>query len=272
MIEELTYSHGVASLKTTKVDFQFAIDGIVYYNENFAYKYDYLNSEITTVRAINWAETDKEGFFATISVDPVEIDGATVYNPSSNGTPNMIRMGIGIGSRVEVIRSGVTIPKIINCINPMPINFPKCPHCGYQMSEDDIYGSTLKCGNPKCDGRLENRRDWIKNWINGLDKGLDEARKWMIENPEEGLFWLLNISRFDYTSKRIFSEDACKENLINLYTDFNYLDEKDLLDYLGKAYSFTDLQWSECELNIWSTFESIKELMLTNTYEAIRNN
>jgi len=260
-ISSLTYSHGVVMHKGIKSDFQFAIDGIVYYNSEFAYKYDYITSAITTITEVNWSETDKEGFFATLSIEPVELDGSMIYNPSSNGTPNMIRMGLGKGAVVEVARSGLTIPKILNCITPTEVEFPVCPHCGYQMSEDDLYGSTLKCGNPKCTGRYENRKQWMKDWIEGLEGGIEEAINWMLENVEEGLFWLLNISRFNYESRRNFTSQSIQSILNQLIIKSNNVSSDEVLEYLGESHSWTDLQWAEAQLNIWSTWEVIKDLM-----------
>jgi NAD-dependent DNA ligase len=256
-VQELQLDHGVVSYCDGKVNVKFSVDGIVYYGEGFAYKYDYINSALTKVTSINWYETEKEGFFPTVSVEEVELDGAAVRNPSSNGVPNMIRMGIGVGATVEVIRSGLTIPKIINVVTPAEVEFPKCPHCGYQMSEEDLYGSTLKCGNPDCIGKYESRKTSLEGWIEGLEDKIEEARGYTRENAEEMFFWLLNISRFDENKKRY--SDEVKEDFYKHLIEDSY---ENFCEWLGNSYSWSDLQWSEFELNIKSTYKVIKEYLI----------
>lgn len=255
-VQDLQLDHGVASYDDGKVNIKFSVDGIVYYGELFAYKYDYINSALTKVTSINWYETNREGFFPTVSVEPVELDGAAIRNPSSNGVPNMIRMGVGVGATVEVIRSGLTIPKIINVVTPKEFEFPKCPHCGYQMSEDDLYGSLLKCGNPDCKGKYDFRKNLMDGWISGLENGIEEAKKYIEENSEEMFFWLLNVARFNVDYKRVCEDIKTQffENLVSkTYEEF--------VEWIGNSYRWSELQWYECELNIKMTYKIIKEYM-----------
>lgn len=248
-VEELTLlDRGFAGLKDKFVDFQFAVDGIVWYEYDSAYKYDYLTSALTKVKELVWSETEREMLFATVSVEPVELEGTTVRNPSSNGTPNLIRMGIAPGCTVEVIRSGVTIPKIINVIDPKPFEYPKCPHCGYQMTEDDIYSAGLKCGNRDCIGKYNIRKTWSEGW---------DAKDYFIHNIEEGFFGYLNVSRFNHEAKRIGNKSIIDNDLLWLIIN----DPDKVEEYIGNNYQFTELQWNEAYLNIPMTVKVIREII-----------
>ena len=248
-VEELTLlDRGFAGLKDKFVDFQFAVDGIVWYEYDSAYKYDYLTSALTKVKELVWSETEREMLFATVSVEPVELEGTTVRNPSSNGTPNLIRMGIAPGCTVEVVRSGVTIPKIINVIDPKPFEYPKCPHCGYQMTEDDIYSAGLKCGNRDCIGKYNIRKTWSEGW---------DAKDYFIHNIEEGFFGFLNVSRFNHEAKRIGNKSVIDNDLSQLIIN----DPDKVEEYIGNNYQFTELQWNEAYLNIPMTVKVIREII-----------
>lgn len=248
-VEELTLlDRGFAGLKDKFVDFQFAVDGIVWYEYDSAYKYDYLTSALTKVKELVWSETEREMLFATVSVEPVELEGTTVRNPSSNGTPNLIRMGIAPGCTVEVVRSGVTIPKIINVIDPKPFEYPKCPHCGYQMTEDDIYSAGLKCGNRECVGKYNIRKTWSDGW---------DAKDYFIHNIEEGFFGYLNVSRFNHEAKRIGNKSVIDNDLLQLIIN----DPDKVEEYIGNNYQFTELQWNEAYLNIPMTIKVIREII-----------
>lgn len=248
-VEELTLlDRGFAGLKDKFVDFQFAVDGIVWYEYDSAYKYDYLTSALTKVKELVWSETEREMLFATVSVEPVELEGTTVRNPSSNGTPNLIRMGIAPGCTVEVVRSGVTIPKIINVIDPKPFEYPKCPHCGYQMTEDDIYSAGLKCGNRDCIGKYNIRKTWSEGW---------DAKDYFINNIEEGFFGYLNVSRFNHEAKRIGNKSVIDNDLLRLIIN----DPDKVEEYIGNNYQFTELQWNEAYLNIPMTVKVIREII-----------
>ena len=248
-VEELTLlDRGFAGLKDKFVDFQFAVDGIVWYEYDSAYKYDYLTSALTKVKELVWSETEREMLFATVSVEPVELEGTTVRNPSSNGTPNLIRMGIAPGCTVEVVRSGVTIPKIINVIDPKPFEYPKCPHCGYQMTEDDIYSAGLKCGNRDCIGKYNIRKTWSEGW---------DAKDYFIHNIEEGFFGYLNVSRFNHEAKRIGNKSIIDNDLLWLIIN----DPDKVEEYISNNYQFTELQWNEAYLNIPMTVKVIREII-----------
>jgi len=254
-VQDLVLGKGTASMSNSKCNFTFSIDGVVYYEKNFAYKYDYINSALTKVLSINWGETDREGFFPTVSVEPVELDGAIIKNPTSNGVPNMIEMGIGVGATVEIIRSGVTIPKIIDVLDPVEFEYPVCPHCEHQMSEKDLYGSVLKCGNRDCKNKYDFRFSKLMTWSNEEGCSLQIVQDYIKENFEDIFIDYLNVSRFNYESKRI-PELIDQSFMLGLVLEGSEGSYKEFEDRIGQQYNWTELQWDEAYLNLPSTFKA----------------
>lgn len=112
------------------------VDGIVVYDEDgpHGYKFYYTESAIVTITDIQWRYQPNNGTYAPVAeYEPIVLNGKNNYEASCNGVPNMVSMGIGIGAKVKVIMANMTIPKIIEVLEPsVDFKFPKCD-CGYQV-------------------------------------------------------------------------------------------------------------------------------------------
>lgn len=108
-------------------------------------------SATTSINEIRY-QVSKDGRLAPVgSVEPVQLDGVTVSNVTLNNASMMEENGWGIGAKVEIIRSGMVIPKIISTLNPVqPVLPESCPSCGEQLGWDENRVH-LKCLAPeKC--------------------------------------------------------------------------------------------------------------------------
>jgi len=107
---------------------------------------------LTTVIGIEW-NISKGGLLKpVVLVEPVDIDGTTVQRATGNNCQYLIDNGIGIGSKVMIIKSGEIIPKIIKVLNKEKIGrVPACPACGAPVTRA---GVDLKCTNDKCEGTM----------------------------------------------------------------------------------------------------------------------
>ena len=71
----------------------------------------------TTLIDVMW-NVGKSGVVSPVAIlDPVEIDGATVSRATLHNYAHIEFLGLEIGCRVEVIRSGEIIPKILRRVN-----------------------------------------------------------------------------------------------------------------------------------------------------------
>ncbi len=148
------------NLKDILIDFKekslYEIDGIVItdnsksYNKNiegnpeysFAFKLNELDkSKITIVKDVEYNLSKDNRYkpivlFETINLDQVNISKASGYNLKF-----IIENGIGIGSKIEVIRSGQVIPKIINVIEKTE---PKLPSLNWIWDDTKTDGIFVK--------------------------------------------------------------------------------------------------------------------------------
>jgi NAD-dependent DNA ligase len=70
----------------------------------------------STVTGISW-NISKQGLLKpTLHIEPIRLDGVTVSNVTGNNARFVKDMGIGVGAKVIVKRSGMVIPKIIDVV------------------------------------------------------------------------------------------------------------------------------------------------------------
>ena len=85
--------------------------------------------------------------------------------PSAGSVGKVVSKNITPGAEVSIILANSTIPMVGDVFSPGngDYQWPTCS-CGYTMSEKDVYGSLLKCGNKCCTERY-NR---MVNYLGGL--------------------------------------------------------------------------------------------------------
>ena len=184
-IEELKKNPGYTETERTVTSTgEFLNDGWVVYNSKGvcmgALKYAGAGSGTeaikTTVLGIQWnsqVQKGKDSWSANILIDPVVIKGCTIKKPSAGSVGKMIKKNVTPGATVGIILANSTIPMIGDVFSSGNGDFqwPTCS-CGYKMSQKDVYGSLLKCGNPMCSERLGRMRNYI-NSLNNILAELD---------------------------------------------------------------------------------------------------
>jgi DNA ligase (NAD+) len=81
-------------------------------------------SAISTVKGITW-NVSKQGFLKpTINIDAVSLDGVVISNVTGNNARYIKEMGIGVGSSVVVVRSGMVIPVITQVMTTKDFEMP----------------------------------------------------------------------------------------------------------------------------------------------------
>jgi NAD-dependent DNA ligase len=77
---------------------------------------------------ISW-NISKQGYLKpTLHINPVRLDGVTVSNVTGNNARFVKDMGIGVGAKVIVKRSGMVIPIIADVIEPVKFQMPDVPN------------------------------------------------------------------------------------------------------------------------------------------------
>lgn len=267
------YMFGLDEIPSTAIAEQkngdiFQCDGIVMYSalEGIkGFKFYYTDSAITKIKDITWNQKPNGSFAAVCELDPVWLDDKYISRASSNGVANLIDMQLGVGAEVKVILANTTIPKIIEVIKPSTdFKFPKCS-CGYQMSEKDIYGSTLKCGNTNvCTHKMNLWMPEVAGWFTGDERFID--CKWLeecIRVDPVYIGWVLHIDRWNPDNR--FEESFDKDVLSEGFIDCILNDDLDgFRELIIQAFYFTELQLNILDINIATAFEVLIRLFNLN--------
>ncbi|MCI1209560.1 MAG: NAD-dependent DNA ligase LigA [Treponema sp.] len=174
----IAYRAQVMELRT---DLDYDIDGLVVKerainmedarrarpDRQIAFKFS-LEEAVSVIRSIEWSESGAT--YTPVAVfDPVELAGTTVKR-ASLANPDTIRsLGVGIGSRVVVVKRGEIIPKIESVVpdGGSAVIPPACPSvctsCGTSLVDE---GTRLYCPNRDCPKRILHQ---LFKWISVTD-------------------------------------------------------------------------------------------------------
>jgi DNA ligase (NAD+) len=88
-------------------------------------------------------------------LEPTRLSGAMISRATAHHYGMVREQGIGVGTLIELTRSGMVIPKIERVITPQPPQIPEyCPSCGSALVWDSDY---LYCLNTsQCPAQIEN--------------------------------------------------------------------------------------------------------------------
>lgn len=95
-------------------------------------------SAITTVTGISW-NISKQGYLKpTLHIEPVRLDGVTVSNVTGNNARFVKDMGLGVGAKIRVVRSGMVIPLVKEVIEPVEFVMPNIQNIGWNENEVEL--------------------------------------------------------------------------------------------------------------------------------------
>jgi NAD-dependent DNA ligase len=145
-VEDLTHDHLSELFKSWSQDFE--IDGLIIEvdyletqeqlgretssnNPCYARAYkspDFEQVADTEIVGISW-NISKQGYLKpTLHVNPVKLDGVTISNVTGNNARFVKDMGLGVGAKVLVKRSGMVIPIIAEVTEPVEFVMPDVPN------------------------------------------------------------------------------------------------------------------------------------------------
>ena len=152
----------------------------------------------TTVTGIQWQVGRTGKVTPVLEVDPVSLSGATIRRVTAHHAGNIRNCGIGIGTRIEVIRSGEVIPKLEAVLEVRgEVERPNtCPSCSTPLVWQNDF---LKCTNSAaCRAQIEQR---ISHWFRILGNadwfGIKTIRR-LVENGHDSLEAIYRLSESDF--------------------------------------------------------------------------
>jgi len=120
---------------------------------------------VTTVNSITWQVGRTGNVTPVLEVAAVRLSGATIRRVTAHHAGMIGKMGIGPGSKLEIIRSGEVIPKLLTVLSGVTaVDIPeRCPSCGEGL---DWRGDFLRCPNQKdCRDQVVTR---LRHWFHIL--------------------------------------------------------------------------------------------------------
>ncbi len=153
----------------------------------------------TTVTGIQWQVGRTGKVTPVLEVAPVSLSGATIRRVTAHHAGNIRNSGIGIGTRIEVIRSGEVIPKLEAVLEVKgAVGRPEvCPACGEPLVWQNDF---LMCTNNACRAQIEQRiRHWFRVLGNADWLGIKTIGK-LVENGHNRLESIYRLTEADFTS------------------------------------------------------------------------
>jgi DNA ligase (NAD+) len=135
---------------------------------NFQICFKAQNAATTTyLREVDW-QVGRQGKLTPVAIcDPVTLAGAVITKANLNNISWIDGMGLKIGAKVEILRSGDVIPQIIKVVDATgtAIEAPLfCPACAARITvhtDDSSKITTHWCENPACPAQLAEHLSFI---------------------------------------------------------------------------------------------------------------
>ena len=239
----LSYELLSSLLDSRKKLSNYDIDGIVIassllYNRNiegnpdyaFAYKNIDQNQIVSTlVINIEWNVSKNGYLIPTIILNPIEINGVIIKRVTGNNAKFVLDNKIGIGSKLEIIRSGDVIPKIHKVLSKST-SFG-LPNDKWHWSDTNVDIILDKLNNNK-DIIIKN----IYFFFSTLKaKGLGEkVISNLVENNFDTIYKIINIKVSDISSLDNFGEKSAKNIITSIKKSLTNIDLSLLMTASGK--------------------------------------
>ena len=122
-------------------------------------------------------------------LEPVPVGGVTVSHATLHNAQEIERLGLQIGDRVIVVRSGDVIPKVVRVVEKgaqrRPFRMPSvCPSCGAPVLREEGE-AVARCNNVSCSARL---KESILHFAHRSAMNIDGLGAWLADElVEQGL-------------------------------------------------------------------------------------
>lgn len=119
-----------------------------------AYKANVEKAQVTVLKVL--PQTARTGRITpVVELEPTKLSGAMISRATAHNYGIVKSQGIGAGAVIELVRSGLVIPKIQRVITPAEPDFPtECPSCASHVVWD---GDNIICPNKiDCTAQAEN--------------------------------------------------------------------------------------------------------------------
>lgn len=197
-----------------------------------AYK---INKDVKKTKIINIIDSvGRTGRITSVAqLDPVDLSGATITNVTLHNLDYMTKLGIGIGSIVEITRAGEVIPYITRTISATHNYEPPktCPSCSSELEKSQKY---LQCVNPDCPAKLALSFEYFFKTLDVKELGNITIAKLMDELGIKQIIDFYKIKSEDISKIDGFGERSAELIVTNIQNTLNeQITPVDLLAAIG---------------------------------------
>ena len=201
---------------TTTLPYERNIDG----NPEYAFAYKDISETqlgITNVINVEW-NISKDGYIIpTIILEPIQVSGIIIKRVTGNNAKFIVDNKIGIGSQVEIVRSGDVIPKINRIIKKAKVILPEGNWHWSDTQVDIILDN------------LENKDLLVKNiyfFFSTLKtKGLGQkVVEKLVDNGIDSIIKILRMNVEDIMSLENFGEKSAHNLISNIKKSISNID------------------------------------------------
>jgi DNA ligase (NAD+) len=173
------------------------------------------NLERAKVKVLNIRpQTSRSGRVNPVAeLEPTRLSGASIRNATAHHYKMVMEKGIGPGAVIELVRSGLVIPKIENVlIKATPVIPERCPSCETRLIWEKDF---LVCPNTSdCPAQIENTLEHFFNTIKNIDGFGSQTIKKFYANGIRTVHDVYLLDK-DALVRMGFSEKKAAQNLLD---------------------------------------------------------
>lgn len=166
---------------------------------------EWFEKQQTTVREIEW-NVSKDGKIKPVAIiDPVELGGVTINRATCYNAAFIFDNNIAKCSKIELVRSGDVIPKILKTIDyeqgevdSLSDSMVECPECGC-VTKWDSNMVEIMCTNPDCRGKRIREMVYFLETM-GIEEMGEPTVKKLYDSGISDIAKLFNAELNDFTS------------------------------------------------------------------------
>ena len=258
----------------------FLIDGVVFtYNDinmhkklgetahhpryKMAFKFQG-SSKITVIKKIKWT-ISRNGILTPVAhVEPVELSNVVISRVTLHNFGIVEKYNLKKNDKIEIIRSGEVIPKLISVVQSSneSFSFPKkCPECKAPVKVESI---RLLCENAKCPGRF---KESVLYFIQKI--GIDDISDMRLNDIiQAGLIQKLS-DIYSITAQDLKKIDKVKDKLANkIIVSIEKSKNTDIVTFLSSL-GISGGAFNKCEKIVQNGYDNISKIKKLTALELM---
>ncbi|MFV1976287.1 MAG: BRCT domain-containing protein [Candidatus Scalindua sp.] len=195
-----------------------------------AYKKNIEKAEVKILRVVH--QTSRSGRVnPVVEIEPTRLSGATIRRVSAHHYKMVKDKGIGPGAVIELVRSGLVIPKIEKVIKPSEPIIPKtCPSCHVGL----IWNGDYRCcpNTMECPAQIENTMEHYFKTLGNIDGFGAKTISKLYKNGVRTVWQIYQMKVDNFQQMKCEKEDAETKKIINC---FGPVQSKNMRDQLNRS-------------------------------------